>query len=605
MTRGTSPAIAGSQHDTNKFITDAKSREGSSTIARPYQNRLVGRVEAALAKHGNTLAVAATGAGKTIMMALLGGRAGGRQLVLQHRQELVSQNLAKYRQVNPGASVGLFTADVKSWRGDVTFAMDKTLVKHLDRLPQIDLMMLDEAHHAVSPTWLSIIAAVREHSPECKMVGFTATAGRSDRKSLRKVFDNVADQITIRELVQLGHLVPPKAFVVDVSGTQDRLRALGNVSDWADQVEVEKILNTVAVNAEVVRHWREKAGGRQTVIFCSTVQHAEDVAEAFRQAGIATECVHGGMQDARRQATLRRFDKREVQVVTNVMVLTEGWDSQPTACVILLRKSSAKAPLIQMAGRGLRTVDPELHPGVVKKDCVILDFGTSLLNHGDLDMNAALKEDEDREPGEATTKTCPVEQAKTEIYRVPDSAGNVGCGAELPAQTKTCPLCGFQFERIKDEDEVGVTRVELTEMDILDASPFRYVDLFGSGRAMIAKGFEAWAGIFSPDGDTWHALGKTKAERKLQRIAVSDRLPAMAAADDFLRLHETDGAAKKTKRWLDEPATAKQVELLNRFGYVIDQDLFGASNFTKYSAACHFEFQIQRNLIERALGVAA
>lgn len=574
-------------------------------LPRPYQKRLVDRSEAALDKHGDTLAVAATGAGKTIMMALLGGRIGGRQLVLQHRQELVGQNLAKYRKVNPGAKVGLFTADVKSWRGDVTFAMDKTLHRHLDNLPELDLLMLDEAHHCVSRTWLDIISAVRERNPNCKVAGFTATAGRSDRKSLRKVFSNVADQITIRELVQLGFLVPPKAFVVDVSGTQDKLRALGNVSDWSDQLEVEKILNTVAVNAEVVRHWREKAGNRQTVIFCSTVQHAEDVAAAFRNAGVAAECVHGGMQDARRQMVLRRFDRREIQVVTNVMVLTEGWDSQPTACVVLLRKSSDKGPLIQMAGRGLRTVDPELHPGVVKKDCIILDFGTSLLNHGDLDMEAALKEDVDREPGEATMKVCPVDQDGTSTYRVPDSAGRVGCGAELPAQTRVCPLCGFQFERQGADGEEGVVRVELTEMEILNASPFRYVDLFGSGRAMIAKGFEAWAGIFSPDGDTWHALGKTKAERKLHRIAASERLQAMAAADDFLRTYETDGAAKKTKRWLDEPATMKQVEMLARMGYAIEQDLLGASNFTKYSAACHYEFQLCRNLIERALGVAA
>ncbi|GAB6037163.1 hypothetical protein JCM15519_17220 [Fundidesulfovibrio butyratiphilus] len=572
-------------------------------IARPYQNRLVDKACTALAGHGNTLAVAATGAGKSIMMAMLGGRIGGRQLVLQHRQELVSQNLAKYRKVLTGAKVGLFTSDVKSWRGDVTFAMDKTLHRHLAGIPEIDLLMLDEAHHCVSKTWLDIIEAVKARNPKCMVAGFTATPDRSDRKGLRRVFDNVADQITIRELVALGFLVPPKAFVVDVPGTQDALRALGNVSDWADQVEVEKILNTVAVNTEVVRHWREKAGARQTVIFCSTVQHAEDVAAAFRSAGVSAECIHGGLQDSRREMILRRFDRREIQVVTNVMVLTEGWDSQPTSCVVLLRKSSAKGPLIQMAGRGLRTVDPNLHPGVVKRDCIILDFGTSLLNHGDLSQDALLKDDVEREPGEAITKICPVEDSDN--YRVPDSTGARGCGAEVPANVKTCPLCGFRFERLGADDGVTIQQVELTEMDILDASPFRYTDLFGSGRAMIAKGFEAWAGIFSADGDTWHALGKVKGGHGLQRIAVSDRLPAMAAADDYLREHETDGGTRKSRRWLDEPATTKQIEMLARFGYVIEQDLLGASNFTKYSAACHFEFQVQRALIERALGVAA
>ena len=355
-------------------------------LPRPYQKRLVDRAEAALRKHGDTLSVAATGAGKTIMLAMLGGRIGGRQMVLQHRQELVSQNLTKYRKVNPDARPSLYTADTKSLRGDVIFAMAQTLGKNLDKVPALDLLMLDEAHHAAAPTWRAIVEAARAKNPNVLVAGFTATPERGDRRSLRGVFTNVADVITIRELVQLGFLVPPKAYVVDVGGTQDALREIGQVSDYFDQAAVEAILNTVAVNDEVVRHWREKAGGRQTIVFCSTVQHAQDVATAFLGAGVKAAVIHGGMADSERRAILTRFDRGQIQVLTNVMVLTEGFDSQPVACVVLLRKCSEKGPLIQMVGRGLRTVDPALFPDVVKKDCVVLDFGTSLLTHGDLNM---------------------------------------------------------------------------------------------------------------------------------------------------------------------------------------------------------------------------
>jgi superfamily II DNA or RNA helicase len=66
-------------------------------------------------------------------------------------------------------------------------------------------------------------------------------------------------------------------------------------------------------------------------------------------------------------------------VVVNVAVLTEGYDFTPTSCVVLLRPSSHKSTLTQMIGRGLRTVDPEEHPGVIKTDCVVLDFGTATL----------------------------------------------------------------------------------------------------------------------------------------------------------------------------------------------------------------------------------
>lgn len=570
-------------------------------ILRSYQRRSVDRLVKALQEGKSPLLVGATGCGKSICIGAVGQAIGGRQLVLQHRQELVDQNMRKYRLVNPKARVGFYTADIKSWRGDATFSMVPTLAKNLHTIPKLDLVMIDEAHHAAAATWRQVIEVAKERNPEVRICGFSATPEHADRKSLRVVFDTVADQVTIRELVQLGFLVPPKAFVVDVAGTQDRLRALGKVSDYFDQEAVEQILNTVAVNAEVVRHWSEKAGGRRTVIFASTVHHAEDVAAAFRAAGVPAECVHGGMPDAQRQGILRRLATGQVQVVVNCMVLTEGFDCPPVSCVVLLRKYSEKGPLVQMVGRGLRTVNPEEHPGVVKRDCVVLDFGTSLLTHGDLNVGADLHEREEGLAGEALTKICPTEASET--YRVPDSAGQVGCGAELPAQTKTCPLCGFTFERLDADGDDQVTEVELTELQILDASPFRYCDLFGSGRALMASGFSAWAGIFSPDGDTWHALGKLRDHPRMHLIAVGDRLPSMAAADDFLRENENDSAAKKTKRWLDEPASDKQIELLNRFGYGVRRDMLGHSEFTKYSAACHANFQFARRQIETSLGV--
>ena len=72
-------------------------------------------------------------------------------------------------------------------------------------------------------------------------------------------------------------------------------------------------------------------------------------------------------------------------------MLTEGWDHPPTSCVVLLRPSSYKSTMIQMVGRGLRTVDPEEHPGVIKTDCIVLDFGTSTLLHGSLEQDVDLE----------------------------------------------------------------------------------------------------------------------------------------------------------------------------------------------------------------------
>ena len=115
----------------------------------------------------------------------------------------------------------------------------------------------------------------------------------------------------------------------------------------------------------------------------------------------------------------------------------------------------------------------------------------------------------------------------------------------------------------------------------------------------MACGFAAWAGVFSPDrGETWVAIGKLQDEKRVHQLALTGRMQAIGAADDFLRNFETDGGAKKSKRWLDDPATERQLEILGKFGY--DAQPF---QFTKYAAACHCNFNFNKRLIESALGV--
>ena len=544
-------------------------------ILRPYQSRLVSRAVKALERHGNTLCVAPTGAGKSLMMGSLAQRVGGKTLVIQHRQELVGQNMKKFRAMNDGATCSLFTADRKSFRGDATFAMVQSLYGHLDRIPKLDLVIADEAHHCAAPTWRAIIDRARELNPDVKIAGFTATPSRTDGKGLREIFDNVCDKITLKELVELGFLVPPRAFVLNIDGSAEKLKALKGQSDFGDQAQVADVLNTEVVNGEVIRHWKEKAQERPTVVFAATVAHAEDVAKAFREAGVPAECVHGELSLKERNAMLARMTAGKTKVICNCMVLTEGWDYPPVSCVVLLRKCSSKGPMIQMVGRGLRRVDPEEFPGVVKKDCIVLDFGMSLATHGNIDADIDLDEREKDEDG-APLKTCPE------------------CGAEVPLAVRECPFCGYEFPPPEEDATQVLENVELSEVDILGRSMWRYVDLFGSGRCFLASGFEAWAGIFSKDDDTWYAIGRRK-RHKVRCVMVGERPQALAAADDFLREWETEPASKKFCRWLNDPCTDAQMAQLARFGY--------GPGLSKYEAGAHLSFQFGRKDIERIIGV--
>ncbi|XOY55002.1 MAG: DEAD/DEAH box helicase family protein [Rhodobacterales bacterium] len=433
---------------------------------RPRQKAFVERSVSALNARRNTLGVAPTGAGKTIMLSAVTGESikdtGAKVCILAHRDELTAQNRAKFERVVPNVGTSVVDAYEKSWGGQVTFAMVPTLARssNLDGMPRLDLLVIDEAHHAVAASYRRIIDRVRDANPDARVFGVTATPNRGDRKGLREVFDNVADQISLGELIASGHLVPPRTFVIDV-GVQDELKSVRRTSSDFDMSEVANIMDRAPVTEEVIRHWKEKAGDRQSVIFCSTVEHAAHVRDAFQAAGISAALIHGEMPSETRKSVLADYAGGKIRVIVNVAVLTEGWDHPPTSCVVLLRPSSYKSTMIQMVGRGLRTVDPEEFPGVVKTDCVVLDFGTSSLIHGTLEQDVDL--DGKTSCGEAPTKACP------------------SCGADIPLASSECPICGDAFD--EEEGGPGVTATPLsgflmTEIDLLKRSSFEWVDLF-------------------------------------------------------------------------------------------------------------------------------
>ena len=144
-------------------------------LLRPRQKALVNRAVKALHQHNNTLAVAPTGAGKTIMLAAVIGElckaATTKTCVVAHRDELTAQNEAKFRLVNPGLSTSIFDASVKSWQGNTTFAMVQTLSResNLLSMPNLDFLVIDEAHHARADSYLRIINHAQTINPQIKL----------------------------------------------------------------------------------------------------------------------------------------------------------------------------------------------------------------------------------------------------------------------------------------------------------------------------------------------------------------------------------------------------------------------------------------------------
>ena len=302
--------------------------------------------------------------------------------------------------------------------------------------------------------------------------------------------------------------------------------------------------------------------------------HAQSVCDAFNTAGVHAVLIHGELSDGERKARLARYESGNARVVVNVAVLTEGYDYTPTACVVLLRPSSYKSTFIQMVGRGLRIVDPQEFPGVIKTDCVVLDFGTASLMHGALEEGVNL--DGHLHDGEAPTKDCPQ------------------CGAIVPLAVMECPFCDHTWERQGDESGV-LSDFVMSEIDLLKRSNFRWCDLFGCDDALMATGFSAWGGVFFLNG-RWHAVGGGK-DIPIRLLAVGDRMVCMAQADDWLNERESADSAHKTRRWLNEPPTEKQLRYL-------PPPMRADFGMTRYQASALLSFQFNKSQIQR-LVVAA
>ena len=540
-------------------------------LLRPRQEAFVDRCLKALGENGNTLGLAPTGAGKTVMLSAvipsLLETTGKPVLVLQHRDELVAQNRKTFHAYNGTAiASSVFDAEEKRLNRPVTFAMVQSIVKRADDLPEFGAVVTDEAHHGVAPSYMKLYEAARAKNPAALLFGVTATPARADKKSLRAVYDNVADQITLRELVLSGALVPPRAFHVDI-GVRDDLAAVKKVAGEYDMAAVASIMDKEGITARIIAEWAAVASDRQTVWFGATVAHAEHVAEALRAAGYTAATVHADMPDDQRQRVLRAYDKGEIQHIVNVAVLTEGWDCQPVSCVVLLRPSSHISTMIQMVGRGLRRLDPERYPGRHKSDCIVIDFGTSLRTYGSLEPEIDMRDP--KEKGEAPSKLCP------------------SCGGKVPASAVFCGLCGADLTppAVEGEDADAGPKGEappivLREIDILNSSPFQWEELWG-GSALVACGGDAWAAVVvSISG--YVAIGGADGIG-IKTLGSGERAVCVAVADDFMRDHANKDSYRKSRAWLHVPATEKQRAAL-RLGPADEPAL------TKYRAMCFLTF---------------
>jgi superfamily II DNA or RNA helicase len=352
------------------------------------------------------LLVAATGTGKTVIFSHLWNKMchllPGKMLIIVHREELVRQNAKSIQDWNPNLKVGIEMADnYASIDSDVIVSCNASIgregAKRMLRFgwDNIDKIICDEAHHSIASTYMNIFQEAGVLLPDTKklLVGFTATPkrknlSRSDKKkvvtlddeallSLKSVYKKIVYSYPIRTAIKAGWLVPLKGFKVKTNTSLDGVKV---VAGEYQQDQLSDAVNTPTRNQQVVKAWLDHAENRQSVGFTVDIQHAKDLAEMFKKNNINAEAVWG--IDPERHTKIQRHKNKDITVLFNAQVLTEGYDDWRVRCILECAPTKSGTVFTQRVGRGTRLQEgtgnllEAIAKGLQleKKDCYVIDF---------------------------------------------------------------------------------------------------------------------------------------------------------------------------------------------------------------------------------------
>jgi len=451
---------------------------------RPYQAECIRDMRDALRRVQSILLRLPTGGGKTAIAAYMAGsaaRRSNRVVFGVHRRELIRQTAETFDKV--GIPYGIIAAGMTGdARQPVQIASIPTLKGRLDWYPAPTLYVPDEAHHCSAATWSAVLNHYRDHGT--RIVGLSATPERLDGTGLGGWFDEMVHGPETAWLIENGYLAPYRLFAPaspDLSGIK---KTAGDFNRHA----LEERMSGTKIIGDAVSHYRQYAEGRRAMAFCVSIKHSLSVVEQFCAAGYRAAHIDGSSNN--RDALIEAFRKGEIQILSSVDLVSEGFDLPALECAILLRPTCSLGLYLQQVGRALR-----IFPG--KQEAIILDHaGNSLpINAGGrghglpddirewtLQGRKKKKREAKEDDGDTVqTRQCPV------CFRVHSPAPHCpNCGHEYKSE-------GRKVENIDGKLQEVQRKSQIRERTIEQAGARTHEELVRIGKARGMKNPHAWA----------------------------------------------------------------------------------------------------------------
>lgn len=349
-----------------------------------------------------------------------------RVMFLIHRKEVLDQAVKTFKEQDVRMNL-------------TTMGMVQTLTRRVDKLAVPNVILVDEAHHALAKSYQRIL----KQFPKAIVLLFTATPHRTGRIQLDQIADDIIVGQSIHELTEKGFLAPFRYFQPP-DDFDSKLLKRSSTGDYTAE-SMQQAMST-KIFGHIVKQYKRIASGMQAVVYTYSINSAVEIARKFNSEGISAIEVDGTTSKEKRDLAVRKFREQEIKILVNVNLFTEGIDLPNVDCVIMARPTASLALYLQFS---MRCLNPRQG-----KTAIIIDHANNFKTFGypddDRDWKRAIKSGKQKSKSLLTDSglsivTCDYCFAVVKASEVKDGK---------------CPICG---KPIKVHEAKPVSDVDLVE----------------------------------------------------------------------------------------------------------------------------------------------
>ena len=298
-----------------------------------------------------SLIISATGTGKTVLSALDAKQfKANRLLFVVHRANIAKKSLQTFVDIFEGRkSMGLYSGVDRDIHSDFIFSTVQTITKP-DSLASFDkdsfdYIIIDESHRSGADSYKNII---NYFNPKF-LLGMTATPERTDGFDIFSLFDhNLAYEIRLHKAMEEELICPFHYFGVSDIALEEGL--FDNDLDFNMLVSGERVGHVI----EKSQFYGCDNGEIKSLVFCSKVQEASELAHMFNELGHKAISLSGQDSEEFRERSIRQLEDGSLNYIFTVDIFNEGVDIPKVNQIIMLRPTQSAIIFVQQLGRGLR-----------------------------------------------------------------------------------------------------------------------------------------------------------------------------------------------------------------------------------------------------------